>query len=449
MNSQKKPVQIIWYYKGQNNCGQSVSGTVDASTLLLARAKLRKLGLIPQTIKRYSFWRHSYQISSQANSLEKSLNEASKLNNLKEFHSLLNKQHATRGASAKIRKPLAEKELTIFIKQLLIVIRSGVPLLRAFELAIACQKNKKFVIILKGVKFGIEGGLSLSEAFATYPKVFDFLFIKFVSLGEKAGILDVLLARYVEYKEGTEAVKRKIKAAMTYPLIILLISMVVLIIVLGFIVPAFQKIFISMGVKLPMVTVMVINLSGIIINYWWLFIILLVIIYFMAQFAYQKIILVRFFSDSYLLRLPLFGQLVQKNLLARWARTLALLFAAGIPLNEGLTSVALLLNNYYYGVASLKVQKEIESGSSLYSAMLISKVFPDLLNQMIAVGEEAGSLDYLLHSVADYYDQDVKLAIETLLSLLEPLAIIFLGMVLGSIIVAIYMPLFNLGNVIG
>ncbi|AUR53084.1 hypothetical protein CUN60_12560 [Aquella oligotrophica] len=255
--------------------------------------------------------------------------------------------------------------------------------------------------------------------------------------------------RYVEYREKIDAIGRKVKAAMAYPVIVLVVSTVVLGIVLGFVVPQFQKIFSSVGAKLPTPTLIVIAASDAVIHYWWLFIAGGVGLFFLFRFMYRNFPRFRFFCDSSIFRVPLFGELAQKSLISRWTRTLSLLFAAGVPLNEALHSIALLVNNYLYGAATLNIQKDVESGSSLYGAMLVTDIFPSMVNQMIAVGEEAGSLEYLLQSIADYYDQEVEMVIETLLSLIEPATIVILGSVLGSIIIAIYLPLFNLGNVVG
>jgi type IV pilus assembly protein PilC len=190
-------------------------------------------------------------------------------------------------------------------------------------------------------------------------------------------------------------------------------------------------------------------LSNVIINYWWLLLLYVVAMFFSFKTAYGKVPKFRFFVDSYVFRIPLFGELAQKSLISRWTRTLSLLFAAGVPLNNALRSIAFLVDNYLYGAATLNIQKDVESGVSLYHSMQATGIFPMMVNQMVAVGEEAGSLEFLLSSIADYYDQEVEMVIETILSLIEPMTIVFLGVVLGAIIVAIYLPLFHLGDVVG
>lgn len=451
----KKQADLSWSYEGRTKNGDLVTGTIEAPTAIIARVKLRKREIIPLTVRQKSSFSFLGDVLSQfkgkVGTQEKRLGLFAKLARSKEIHDLTRKEETDveKRTKKKIKRPVKAKEITVFIKQFVVVIKSGVPLLKAFDIVIRGIENKKFLEILEDIKFGVENGLSLSESFGTYPKVFDPLFINFLAIGEQGGILETLLLRYVEYREKIDAIRRKVKAAMAYPVIVLVVSTVVLGIVLGFVVPQFQKIFSSVGAKLPTPTLIVIAASDAVIHYWWLFIAGGVGVFFLFRFMYRNFPRFRFFCDSSVFRVPLFGELAQKSLISRWTRTLSLLFAAGVPLNEALHSIALLVNNYLYGAATLNIQKDVESGSSLYGAMLVTGIFPSMVNQMIAVGEEAGSLEYLLQSIADYYDQEVEMVIETLLSLIEPATIVILGSVLGSIIIAIYLPLFNLGNVVG
>ncbi len=447
--------RLTWFYEGRTKNGDLVTGTIEAPTAIIARVKLRKREIIPISVKprsSFSFLGDVLQaFRRRMGTQEKKLNLFAKLARNKEIHDLTTKERSdkTDQAKKKIKKPVSDKEITVFVKQFVVVIKSGVPLLKAFDIVIHGQENKKFYEILEDIKFGVENGLSLSESFGTYPKVFDPLFVNFLAIGEQGGILEVLLLRYVEYREKIDAIRRKVKSAMAYPIIVALVSVIVLGVVMGFVVPQFQKIFEGVGAKLPAPTLIVIALSNFVIHYWWLAIIAIVGLVLLLRFLYRVYPRFRFFVDSSIFKIPLFGELAQKSLISRWTRTLSLLFAAGVPLNEALRSIALLVNNYLYGAATLNIQKDVEAGSSLYGAMLNTDIFPNMVNQMVAVGEEAGSLDFLLQSIADYYDQEVELTIETLLSLIEPATIIFLGSILGSIIVAIYLPLFNLGNVVG
>lgn len=444
--------ELSWFYEGRTKNGDLVTGTIEAETAIIARVKLRKRDIIPFSVKQRSSLSFLNDILSQfkfkASTQEKKLSLFAKLARSKEIHLLANKD-TTSKEKKKVKKPVKDKEITVFIKQFVVVIKSGVPLLKAFDIVIRGQENKKFYEILEDIKFGVENGLSLSESFGTYPRVFDPLFINFLSIGEQGGILETLLTRYIEYKEKIDAVKRRVKSAMAYPVIVVIVSTIVLGIVLGFVVPQFQKIFEGMGAKLPAPTLIVVAISHFIIGFWWLIIAGIVGAVFAFKSAYRGVPRFRFFVDSAIFKVPLFGELAQKTLISRWTRTLSLLFSAGVPLNDALRSIALLVDNYLYGAATLNIQKDVESGSSLYNAMLTTDIFPNMVNQMVAVGEEAGSLDFLLQSIADYYDQEIEMVIETLLSLIEPATIVILGSVLGSIIVAIYLPLFHLGDVVG
>lgn len=444
--------KLTWFYEGRTKSGDLVTGTVEAETAIVARVKLRKKDIIPLSIKRrsgFSFFSRFFQARPKGETLEKKLGMFAKMASSKDIHDLVNKSQDDKNAKRKVKKPVKDKEITVFIKQFVVVIKSGVPLLKAFDIVIHGQENKRFLTILEDIKFGVENGLSLSESFGSYPKVFDALFINFLAIGEQGGILDVLLTRYVEYKEKIDAIHRKIKSAMTYPIIVLIVSMLVLSVILGFVVPQFQKIFESVGAKLPVPTLIVIAASHIVTHYWWLVILMIIAAVMLFKYVYRTVSKFRFFIDSSIFKIPLFGELALKSLISRWTRTLSLLFAAGVPLNDALRSIALLVDNYLFGAATLNIQKNVEAGSSLYNSMLATDIFPNMVNQMVAVGEEAGSLDFLLQSIADYYDQEVEMVIESLLAMIEPATIVFLGAILGSIIVAIYLPLFHLGDVVG
>ena len=251
------------------------------------------------------------------------------------------------------------------------------------------------------------------------------------------------------YIDKVSAVRRKIKSALSYPIIVSIIAVIVIGIVLGFVVPSFEKIFGSFGAKLPMATIVVISASKIILAYWWLFLIITGCVVFIFIAAFRAYPLFRYKVELFVLRIPLFGELICKSIISKWSRTLALLFAAGVPLNDGLSSIAVSLNNYVYGAATFVIQKNIEDGMTLCDALENTQVFPNMVTQMVLVGEESGKLEFLLNSIADYYDQDIDLTIDILLSLIEPVTIVVLGAVLGGIIVAIYLPIFNLGNVVG
>lgn len=455
MGRDKNKRQATWIYEGRNKKNDLVAGTIQAPTAIVAKVKLRKKKIIPLSINR----RHNLRfigrllvklkakspIKAKQPDLCTKFDQHLDLDKLKLKQSAVGK-NKTRN---KIKKPVKDKEITVFVKQFLVVIKSGVPLLKAFDIVIEGQENKKFVEILTDIKFGVENGLSLAESFGAYPQVFDALFINFLALGEQGGILEVLLLRYVEYRKKTEAVLRKVKAALAYPVIVLIVSILVLGVILGFVVPQFQKIFMSVGAALPAPTLAVVAISQLVINYWWLILGAIFLSMVLVKILYRNWPRFRFMLDSLIFKVPLMGKLIQKSLLSRWTRTLALLFAAGVPLNEALHSIALVVDNYLYGIATLNIQRYVEAGGSLAGAIQAADLFPNMVRQMAAVGEESGSLDSSLLAVADYYDQELEMTIETLLTLIEPATIVILGSILGAIIIAIYLPLFNLGNVVG
>lgn len=445
--------ESTWIYEGRNKNGEIISGSIQAATAVIARVKLRKMNIEPIDVRAkagfFSLSVGNRKPKTKESSKERTLNSFSKSVKPDEIHSVFQNQGKAQENKKTVKKKIKDKEITVFIKQFMVVIKSGVPLLKAFDIVINGIENKNFHAVLSDIKFGVENGLSLSESFGSYPKVFDPLFINFLGIGEQGGILEPLLARYIEYKEKSDAVKRRVKSAMAYPIIVLIVATLVLCVILGFVVPQFQAVFESVGAKLPAPTLLVIALSDAVIGYWWLMLLYVIGMIFAFKYAYKSVPKFRFFVDSFIFRVPLFGDLAQKTLISRWTRTLSLLFAAGVPLNNALRSIAFLVDNYLYGAATLNIQRDVESGISLYQSMESTSIFPTMVNQMVAVGEEAGSLEFLLSSIAEYYDQEIEMVIETILSMIEPLTIVFLGVVLGAIIVAIYLPLFHLGDVVG
>ncbi|MDD3266130.1 MAG: type II secretion system F family protein [Burkholderiales bacterium] len=437
-----KPKVIKWKYSGCNMHGQLLSGVIESPSMVFVKVQLLELGIKVTTIERYSKL-SEFSFRSKIKIPNKNIVMRQDVYNFfKELQSI-------RKQSKKIKTKIKEKEVIIFVKQFLVLLQSGVPLLRSFDIIINSTNNKGLVTILQDVKFSVGNGANLFDSFNVYTKVFDQLFLNFLAIGESGGVLEPLLIKYVEYKERTLAVKHKVKSAMVYPIVIILVAIFVLGIILGFIVPQFEEVFHSVGATLPTITLWIIILSKVILNYWWAFIVMPLFTVFGCTYLYNKNIRFRFFIDKYLLMVPIFGDLLQKTLISRWSRTLALLFAAGVPLNYALKSIAAMLNNYLYSIATLNIKQEIESGNSLYQSMLITALFPDMVNQMVAVGEESGSLDRLLSSIADYYDSESNTTVDTILSLIEPVTILCLGLILGIIIIAIYLPLFNLGNVLG
>lgn len=422
--------------------GELLSGLIDGASVAIVRVKLRESGINVITIKRYSkLLDFCFTMKSKPYKQKISINKD-------DYSFLKNSQNHFKQNRKSINR-IKEQEVITFIKQFLVLLQSGVPLLRSFDIVINSAKNRGLIVILQEVKSSIENGFSLSESFSIYPKIFDRLFINFLAIGESGGILEPLLIKYVEYREKSIAIKHKVKSAMVYPVVIAIAATFLLGVVLGFVIPQFEEVFQNVGATLPTITLWVIQLSRIVSNYWWVLVLVIFFTAFIFNFLYKKRFGFRFFIDKHVLMIPIFGGVIQKTLISRWSRTLSLLFAAGVPINYALNSIANVMNNYLYGVATLNIKREVESGSSLYQSMYMTGVFPSMVSQMIAVGEESGSLECLLLSIADYYDNEVNIAIDMLLSLIEPVTIICLGIILGIIIIAIYLPLFNLGNVVG
>ena len=435
-----------WFYEGNSITGEIVTGEIKATSAVIAQISLKSRGIIVVKIealqKKNDFLSF---IKRQPKHDENNDNNAiNKIDITKLEMPVLH------GAiTINTKSPAKKKEIYVFIRQFAVIIKSGIPLIKALDIVIKGQENKKFADVLTNIKTNIESGISLTNSFAMYPRMFDALFINFLSIGEKGGVLDTLLERYVEYVDKVNAIKRKIKSALSYPTIVSIVACIVTGVVLGFVVPSFEKVFSSFGAKLPAATILVINLSKIVSSYWWVFILFVVTFVYCFRRFFKSSPYFRYKTELFILRVPLFGSLIRKSVISRWSRTLALLFAAGIPLNDSLKSIAIALNNYVYGSATLIIQRNIENGMTLCAALESTKTFPSMVIQMVSVGEESGRLEMLLSAIADYYDQDIDLTIEILLSLIEPATIVILGVLLGGIIIAIYLPIFNLGNVVG
>jgi type IV pilus assembly protein PilC len=294
----------------------------------------------------------------------------------------------------------------------------------------------------------VETGTSLSAAFRKYPLYFDNLYCNLVEAGEAAGILEALLDRLAIYMEKTEAIKSKIKSALMYPISVIIVAFVVTTVIMIFVIPAFKEVFSSFGADLPAPTLFVIAMSEIFVKYWWL--IFSVVgggLYFFFQ-AWKRSEKVQIFMDRLMLKLPVFGDLVYKSVIARWTRTLSTMFAAGVPLVEALDSVGGASGNYVFASATEKIQLEVSSGTSLTAAMTNVNIFPNMVLQMCAIGEESGALDHMLGKAADFYEAEVDDMVAGLSSLMEPIIIVFLGGLIGGIVVSMYLPIFKLGQVV-
>jgi type IV pilus assembly protein PilC len=395
--------EVIFEWQGKDRNGKIVRGEMRAMGENQVQASLRRQGILPTKIK---------------------------------------KRRMSSG------KRITPKDLAIFTRQLATMMKAGVPLLQAFDIVGRGNANASVAKLLNDIRMDVETGTSLNAAFRKFPMYFDNLYCNLVEAGEAAGILDQLLDRLAVYMEKTEAIKSKIKSALMYPMSVVVVAFVVVAVIMIFVVPAFKETFSSFGADLPAPTLFVMAISEFFVAYWWLiFGSVGGGIYFFMQ-AWKRNEKVQMVMDRIMLKMPIFGVLVEKSVIARWTRTLATMFAAGVPLVEALDSVGGASGNSVYQTATEKIQREVSSGTSLTTAMTNANVFPSMVLQMCAIGEESGSIDHMLGKAADFYEAEVDDMVAGLSSLMEPIIIVFLGGLIGGIVVAMYLPIFKLGQVV-
>ena len=371
--------------------------------------------------------------------------EATAQNTLRRQGILVTKIKKRKMSSGKKIKP---KDIALFTRQMATMMKAGVPLLQSFDIVGRGNPNPSVTRLLNEIRQDVETGTSLSIAFRRHPMYFDDLYCNLVEAGESAGILESLLDRLATYMEKTEAIKSKIKSALMYPISVIIVAFVVVTLIMLFVIPAFKEVFSSFGADLPAPTMFVIGMSEFFTTYWWLiFGILGGGIYFFLQ-AWKRSPKVQVFMDRALLKLPVFGALIDISCIARWTRTLSTMFAAGVPLVEALDSVGGASGNIIYKEATDKIQKSVSIGTSLAVAMTDANVFPSMVLQMCAIGEESGAIDHMLGKAADFYEAEVDEMVAGLSSLMEPIIIVFLGTIIGGIVVSMYLPIFKLGQVV-
>ncbi len=343
---------------------------------------------------------------------------------------------------------VTEKDITLFTRQLATMLKAGVPLLQAFEIVGKGASNRAVGKLLIDIKNDVETGSSLNQAFRKYPLHFDALFCNLVSAGEQAGILDALLDRLATYKEKILAIKSKIKSALFYPIAIVVVAFIITAIIMIFVIPQFKSVFKSFGADLPAPTLFVIAISDFFVaNWYYIFGALFGAVYAFFYF-WKRSVPMQMVMDRALLSAPVFGAIVKKATIARWTRTLATMFAAGVPLVEALDSVGGAAGNHVYKMATKQIQGEVSTGTSLTVAMQNSNVFPSMVIQMVAIGEESGQLDAMLSKVADFFEAEVDDSVEGLSSLMEPIIMVFLGTLIGGLVVAMYLPIFKVAQAI-
>lgn len=407
-----KPVKMdTFIWEGVDRKGAKKKGEIAATNLVLAKADLRRQGVNPTKVKR--------------------------------------KAKDLFGTSTPKGKKIQPRDIAIFSRQLATMMSSGVPLVQSFEIMAKGAENPNLRNLINTVKADVEGGSTLADAFRRQPKHFDDLMCNLVNAGEQAGILETLLDKIATYKEKTEALKSKIKKALFYPTAVIVVAFIITAILLIFVIPQFKELFSGFGADLPALTLFVVQLSEFFQEYWY------IIFGGIALFAYAFIQAKqrsKTFSDNlerFSLTIPIVGNILNKAAIARFARTLSTMFAAGVPLVEALESVAGAVGNAKYRAAVMQMRGDVSTGTSVTAAMEQTNIFPNMVVQMSSIGEEAGSLDHMLGKVADFYEQEVDDAVDALSSLLEPLIMAVLGVLVGGLVIAMYLPIFKMGSVIG
>ena len=345
-------------------------------------------------------------------------------------------------------RKVSEKDIALFTRQLATMMKAGVPLLQSFDIVGRGNTNASVTKLLNDIRSDVETGTSLNAAFRKHPMYFDSLYCNLVEAGEAAGILEALLDRLATYMEKTEAIKSKIRSALMYPISVIIVAFVVVTIIMIFVIPAFKEVFSSFGADLPAPTLFVMGISDLFVKWWWLIFGVIGGGFFFFMQAWKRNEKMQMFMDRVLLKIPIFGALIDKSCVARWTRTLSTMFAAGVPLVEALDSVGGASGNSVYAMATEKIQQEVSTGTSLTAAMGNANIFPSMVLQMCAIGEESGSIDHMLGKAADFYEAEVDEMVAGLSSLMEPIIIVFLGTLIGGIVVSMYLPIFKLGQVV-
>ncbi|MEM5553191.1 type II secretion system F family protein [Pseudoalteromonas neustonica] len=407
MTKQQEKGVDTFQWIGVSARGKRLEGEITGASIALVKAQLRKQGITPSKVKR----------------------KAKPL-----FGTRMQK--------------ITPKDIALVTRQIATMLMAGVPLIQSIEMIGTGSTNKSVAKLMETIGDQVKAGGTLSDALRRHPRYFDDLYCDLVASGEQSGALDKIFDRVALYKEKSEALKSKIKKAMFYPIAVLVVALIVTSILLIFVVPQFQDIFAGFGAELPAFTLMVIGISEFMQEYWWIILIIMVA----CGYAYKEALIkskkLRDANDRLILKLPVIGMILNKAAVARYARTLSTTFAAGVPLVDALDSAAGASGNAVYRYAILDIKAEVSSGNQMNWAMRNSKIFPDMVIQMVAIGEESGSLDGMLAKVATIYEQEVDDAVDGLSSLLEPLIMAVLGVLVGGLIIAMYLPIFQLGSVI-
>ena len=399
----KNVKEFVFEWEGKDRNGKIVKGELRAGGEAMVGASLRRQGILVQKVKK----------------------------------------RRTSGGSA-----IKQRDIAVFTRQLATMMRAGVPLLQSFDIVARGSPNPRLTSLLNDIRGDVETGTSLSASFRKHPTYFDALYCNLVEAGESGGILEALLDRLAIYQEKTMALRGKIKGALTYPIAVMVVAFIVVAVIMIFVVPAFKDVFSSFGADLPAPTLIVIAMSEFFVSYWWLIFGSIGGGFYFFMQAWKRNEKMQKAMDRILLKIPIFGDLLYKSAIARWTRTLSTMFAAGVPLVEALDSVGGASGNAVFSEATEKIQREVSTGAALTTSMQNTGIFPTMVLQMASIGEESGSLDHMLAKAADFYEDEVDEAVKALSSLMEPFIIVFLGVLIGGIVVAMYLPIFKLGQIV-
>ena len=400
-----KSVMFVW--EGRDRQGKKVKGEMSGTSDALVKAMLRRQGINPLRVKK--------------------------------------KPQPLFGGGGKKVKP---KDIAIFSRQMATMMSAGVPLVQSFDIVGRGHENPNMQKLILDVKAGVEQGNSLGDSLAKHPLYFDDLYVNLVRAGEAGGILETLLDKIATYKEKTEAIKAKIRKALFYPAAVLAMAFIVTAVLMIFVIPQFAALFADFGADLPAMTVFVINLSNAFVDNWiFIFGGVGAVIWGFFQLK-KRSTAFRHSIERLSLKIPVIGDILIKATIARFARTLSTMFAAGVPLVEAMDSVAGAAGNVVYGQAILQMRDEIATGTQLQAAMRDTNLFPNMVVQMVAIGEESGSIDHMLGKVADFYEQEVDNAVDAMSSLMEPMIMAVLGVLIGGLVIAMYLPIFKMGQVV-
>jgi len=406
--AKKPPEKLEFLYEGTNRDGKRTKGEFFAISEIIAKTTLRKQGINVVKIKK-----------------------------------------KPKPLFSKRKMKILPADIAIFSRQIATMMKSGVPLVQSFDIIGLGHANPSMQELIMAIKVDVEGGSNFAEALKRHPLYFDDLFVSLVDAGEQAGALEGMLDKLATYKEKTEALKAKVKKAMSYPIAVLSVAFIVTAILLVFVVPQFGEIFASFGAELPGMTLFVIGISDFMQAYWWAFIVAIFALLQVYKRLHATSAEFRKRVDIITLKIPIMGQIAEKSAIARFTRTLETMSVAGVPLVEAMESVAGATGNIVFHDATLKIKDEISTGTQLQVAMKDCGLFPNMVLQMVAIGEESGSLDYMLGKVADFFETEVDNLVDNLTALMEPLIMSVLGVLVGGLIISMYLPIFQMGQVVG